>query len=73
MVLSFFAGIYSGTDKAEKISGTVTGSIGGVTAYVGFSDILLTLMIALFTGILGAAGADLYKHLKEKYKRKYGK
>jgi len=56
--------------KAEEITGTLAGSVSGVITSVSGMDIVLTLIIALFTGFLGALGAHLFKVIAKKFSKK---
>lgn len=58
--------INSLTTRSEEITGTLSGSLFGYIAHRTFADVLVTLTIATATGFLGAAGAYLFKLVKEK-------
>lgn len=53
--------------RSEEVVGTLSGSVLGVIAHRTFSDIIVTFVIAVVTGFLGAAGAHCFKLLKAKY------
>lgn len=59
---------------SEFVTGTLSGSLAGVFTFANWPDALLTCLVAIVTGFLGAAGSHLFKIIKEKLKqRKNGK
>jgi hypothetical protein len=53
--------------KLEEITGVLTGSVVGVIAHRTFADFLITALIALATGFLGALGAYGFKLFKARF------
>jgi hypothetical protein len=56
--------------NTEKTSGTILGAISGVASSMNGLDIMITLLIAFVTGLLGAAGAHLFKMIVMRISKK---
>lgn len=66
----FVPGHNSYSMNTEKTSGTILGAMSGVASSMNGLDIMITLLIAFVTGLLGAAGAHLFKMIVMRINKK---